>query len=160
MQSMLLLAGSCALVTLVPVLSARQEPTPPIQKPPPIPIPVKITGKTLMAPDELKWTPVTGIEGARQAVLWGDPQKGAHGVIYMWPAGAKLEEHSHTAGDRGIVLQGTLILEVDGLGTKRLPAGSYFSLEGGTKHTTSVEASVPCQFFVEREGAHDVVISR
>jgi quercetin dioxygenase-like cupin family protein len=156
-QSTLLLVGSCALLTLVPTLSARQDPTPPEQKPPPIPVPVKITGKTLLAPDELKWTPMTGIEGARQAILWGDPQKGAHGVMYMWPSGAKLAEHSHTAGDRCVVLSGTLLLEVEGIGMKRLPAGSFFSLEGGTKHTTSVEASVPCQFYVEREGAYDVV---
>lgn len=160
LQSTFLFVGSCALLTLVPTLSARQDPPPPVQNPLPIPLPAKITGKTMLAADEFKWVPMAGIEGARQAVVWGDPEKGAHRIFYLWPAGAKLAEHSHSAGDRGVVIRGTLVLAVEGAGSKRLPAGSFFSLEAGTKHTTSIEASEPCLFFIEREGAYDVVPSK
>src|SRR5689334_1709605 len=154
-HSTLLFVSSSTLLALVPALAARQDP--PVQKPPPLPIPVRITGKTLISVDELKWAPMPGIEGARQALLWGDPEKGAHRIMYMWPAGAKQAEHTHTHGDRVVVVNGTLMLTVEGVGAKRLAPGSFFSLEGGTKHSLAVDASEPCMFFVEREGAYDVV---
>jgi hypothetical protein len=70
--------------------------------------PARIAGKTLMAADELKWAPMPGLEGAQQAMLWGDPTKEAHRIFYKWPAGTKAPLHSHTNGDRGVVVSGTL----------------------------------------------------
>ena len=165
----LLTFGTCSFAALAVLVAARQptaiqDPpeqkpvqTPqPEQKPPALPIPVRITGKTLTRFDELKWTPMREIEGAQQAVLWGDPAKGAHSVLYTWPAGAKLAEHSHTFGFRGMVVAGTLTIAIDGGTAKELPEGSFFSLEGGSKHTESVDSSAPCMFYVEREGGFDL----
>ncbi|HTF88764.1 MAG TPA: DUF4437 domain-containing protein [Planctomycetota bacterium] len=159
-QSALLFTAPCLLLALLPSLAVSQDPQPkPEQKPvqtPPLPLPGKITGKTMIAFNELKWTPIANLEGAQQAPLWGETDKGAHRVMYMWPAGTKMEEHSHTNGDRGVVVMGTLTLVVEGA-EKRLPQGSFFSLAGGTKHTMANDASEPCFFYVEREGAYDVV---
>ena len=94
--------------------------------------PAKVTGVTLMPAADIKWGPMEGLEGAKQAPLWGDPTKEAHGILYQWPAGTKVPLHTHTFGDRGVVISGTMTLAVDGTPPKRLPPGSYFSLAGGT----------------------------
>jgi quercetin dioxygenase-like cupin family protein len=118
----------------------------------------KIAGKTLMAVDELKWVPMPGLPGAQEAMLFGDPTKEAHRIFYKWAAGTKAPTHTHTSGDRGVVISGTLSLAVEGAPPKKLPAGSYFSLAGGTKHATAVEGDAPCVFYIEREGPFDAVM--
>ena len=118
-------------------------------------MPAKITGATLWPADEIKWTPMEGVPGAKQAPLWGDPTKEAHGILYQWPAGTKVPLHTHTFGDRGVVISGTMTLAVDGAPPKKLSPGSYFSLAGGTKHETGCEDGAPCVFFIQREGKFD-----
>lgn len=115
----------------------------------------RISGKTLMPASEMKWAPMPGLEGAQQVPLWGDPTKEAHRILYKWPVGTKAPPHTHTYGDRGLVVSGTLSLAVEGAPPKLLPAGSYFSLAGGVQHATAVEGNAPCVFYIEREGAFD-----
>lgn len=116
----------------------------------------KVTGITLWPTADVKWQPMPGLEGAQQAPLWGDPTKEAHGILYKWPANTKVPTHTHTYGDRGVVISGTLSLAVEGAPPKKLPPGSYFSMAGGTKHITATEDNAPCVFFLEREGPFDV----
>lgn len=144
-------ATGCA-VALVPLLLAAQTAT---QKPES----KKITGATLMPAADMKWVPMPGLEGAMQVPLWGDPTKEAHRILYKWPAGTKAPVHTHTNGDRGLIVSGTLSLAVEGAPPKKLPAGSYFSLAGGTKHATAVEGDAPCVFYIEREGPFDAIMA-
>lgn len=115
----------------------------------------KISGKTLMPASEMKWVPMPGLDGAQQVALWGDSTKEAHRILYKWAAGTKAPVHTHTYGDRGLVVSGTLSLAVEGAAPKHLPAGSYFSLGGGVKHATAVEGDAPCVFYIERDGPFD-----
>lgn len=144
-----LAAGAVVPLALVPLLLAGQSAKVEAQK---------ITGKTLISADELKWVPLPGIEGAQQALLWGDPAKEAHRAFFKYPVGLKSPLHTHSHGDRGVILSGTLSLAVEGAPAKKLPPGSYFSLAAGVKHVTVVEGDKPCVFFMEREGPFDVVI--
>src|SRR5262245_40539373 len=118
--------------------------------------PAKIAGVTLMPADTLKWAPMPGLEGAQQAPLFGDPTKEAHRIFYKWPAGLKAPLHTHSFGDRGVVVSGTLSLAVEGQPPEMLPPGAYCSMAAGTKHVTTVEGKDPCVFYIEREGAFDV----
>lgn len=118
----------------------------------------KITGKTLIAASELKWVPLPGIEGAQQALLVGDPAKEAHRAFFKYPVGLKSPEHTHSHGDRGVIVSGVLSLAVEGAPAKKLPPGSFFSIGAGVKHVTAVEGDEPCVFFMEREGPFDVVV--
>ena len=120
---------------------------------------MKITGKTLIAVDELKWEALPGLPGAEQARLVGDPAKGAHRAFFKYPVGLKSPLHSHSSGDRGVIVSGTLSLAVEGAPAKRLPPGSFFSIGAGIPHVTAVEGDAPCVFFIEREGAFDVVVA-
>jgi quercetin dioxygenase-like cupin family protein len=94
-----------------------------------------------------------------QVPVWGDPTKEGHRVFYKFPVGLKAPLHTHSFGDRGVILSGTLSLAVEGAPPKKLPPGSFFSLAGGTKHVTAVEGEEPCVFYIEREGPFDVVMA-
>ncbi len=118
-------------------------------------MPARISGKTLLAASEMKWVPMPGLAGAEQVPLWGDPTKDAHRILYRWAAGTKAPLHTHTHGDRGLVVSGTLSLAVEGAPPKMLPPGSWFQMAAGTKHVTAVEGDAPCVFYIEREGAFD-----
>lgn len=120
--------------------------------------PARISGKTLLAASEMKWAPIPGIPGAEQVALWGDSAKDAHRALFRYPVGLKAPLHTHTHGDRGMIVSGTLSLAIEGAPPKLLPAGSYFAMAGGTRHLTAVEGDVPCVFYIEREGAFDVNI--
>lgn len=121
------------------------------------PNPTKITGKSLIAASELKWTPLAGFDGVQQALVVGDPTKEAHRVFYKFPVGFKSPTHNHTHGDRGVIISGTLGFIVDGAPVKKLPPGSLFAFGSGVSHITTVEGTEPCLFYVEREGPFDVV---
>ena len=137
-----------AIVASVPLFLAAQTAAKPMT--------AKITGVTLWPASDIKWVPMPGLEGAMQAPLWGDPTKDAHGILYKWPAKTAVPQHTHTNGDRGVVVSGTLTLAVDGGPVKKFPPGSYFTMAGGTKHATGVDGDQPCVFFLEREGPFDV----
>ena len=149
-QKLVWFGAGCAVAAIPLLMSARAEDSK---------LPAKITGKTLMPVEELKWVPMPGLEGAQQAVLWGDPTKGPHRIFYKWAAGTKAPTHTHTNGDRGVVVSGVLSLAVEGAAPKKLPPGSYFSLGGGVHHATAVEGDAPCVFYIEREGAFDAVMA-
>jgi quercetin dioxygenase-like cupin family protein len=118
-----------------------------------------IRGNTLLSASELKWTPLAGIPGAEQAALVGDSAKEAHRAFFRYPAGLKSPPHTHTWGDRGVIVSGTLSLSMDGAPAKLLGPGSYFSIAAGVRHVTAVEGDAACVFYMEREGPFDVVLA-
>jgi hypothetical protein len=114
----------------------------------------------LWASGEIKWVPMPGgPPGALQSPLWGDATAGEHGMLYKWPAGTQVPVHTHTNGEHGSVISGTLGLAVNGAPLKSLPAGSYFSMAGGTPHATSCAPGADCVFLIHREGAFDAVMA-
>lgn len=122
--------------------------------------PLAIRGKSLIAANELKWTPLPGIEGAQQALIVGDPAKEAHRAFFKYPVGLKSPPHSHSFGDRGVIVSGTLGLALEGAPRKTLGPGSFFSIGAGIEHVTTVEGDAPCVFYLEREGPFDVVVAQ
>jgi len=144
-------SSAAAALVLLAAFAAQQKSAAPAALP--------ITGKTLVAASELKWTALPGIPGAEQAALVGDPAKEAHRAFFRYPVGLKSPPHTHTWGDRGVVVSGMLSLAVDGAAAKKLGPGSFFSIAAGIPHVTTVEGDVPCVFFMEREGPFDVVVA-
>ncbi|HEV8269497.1 MAG TPA: DUF4437 domain-containing protein [Thermoanaerobaculia bacterium] len=117
-------------------------------------------GKAVMwATDELKWIdPPNAPPGVKMAVLWGDPEKGAHGAMHKFPAGFTAPLHHHTADHNVVVVSGTVVLTPEGGEAKKLPAGSYFSFTGKKKHTTACDAGSDCVLMVDCKGKWDVVM--
>jgi quercetin dioxygenase-like cupin family protein len=102
----------------------------------------------------IKWTDNPAVAGAQQAVLWGDPTKGAYGALKQVPAGTALAMHTHKNDSRVIMIKGSISLEMDSKKTA-LPAGSFALLPGGVPHAATCGTSGPCEYFEEMSGAFD-----
>ena len=104
----------------------------------------------------IKWSDNPAFQGAKMAVLWGDPKKGAYGALKKIPAGTTTGMHTHTQDQRVIVLAGTVVLSIEGGAAKELGAGSYAFVPGGVKHTGDCKAGADCTYFEEQPGASDI----
>src|SRR5437588_451795 len=102
----------------------------------------------------ITWTDNPAIKGARTAVLWGDPTKGAYGALKQIPAGATLAAHTHKNDSRVVMVKGTVTLDIEGKKTA-LPAGSYTLIPGGVPHAATCGAGAACEYFEEMSGAFD-----
>ena len=110
----------------------------------------------LRAAGDMKWTDVPNASGVQQATLWGNPEKGAHGVLNKFQAGTEVPLHTHTADLRSVVLSGTVVIGIEGQSPKELGPGSYLFLPGGLKHTTACKTGEDCLLFTTQPGAFDV----
>ena len=110
----------------------------------------------LRAASELKWVDAPGVKGVQQAVMWGDAAKGAHGSFAKFASGTETPLHTHTAAGRSVVVSGTVVIAPEGQKGKELGPGSYFSLPGGMRHTTSCKAGAECVIYSEWRGAFDL----
>ena len=106
----------------------------------------------LVSPDQADWKagPPSLPAGAKFAVLEGDPK--AEGLFTMrlsLPDGYRVPPHSHAAVERVTVIEGTFKL---GMGDKfeqsklsAMPAGSYISMEPGTRHFVQTQGKTVVQ---------------
>lgn len=116
----------------------------------PIPIPA----------GNLKWTDLdpAGAPGVKVASLWGDHKAGGFGAFFSLPAGFAAPLHSHKHEMKLVIVSGTYIQGPEGKEEFRLGPGSYLMQPGGSyRHTTRCDAASACVFFVESEGAFDLV---
>jgi quercetin dioxygenase-like cupin family protein len=113
-------------------------------------------GAVMKAPSDLKWVDVPDAKGAQQAVVYGDPQKGANGSFAKFAAGTELPLHTHTSAGRSVVISGTMLEAPEGQKPKELGPGSYFYLPGGMKHTTACKAGADCVIYSHWSGAFDM----
>jgi quercetin dioxygenase-like cupin family protein len=102
----------------------------------------------------IKWTDTPVVKGARLAVLWGDPAKGAYGALRQVPGGSVLALHTHKNDSRVIVVKGTVGFEAEGRTTELAP-GSYIMIPGGLPHVATCKGAVACEYFEEMSGAFD-----
>src|SRR5689334_3905175 len=58
--------------------------------------------------DDLPWTIVPALAGARQVSLWGDATREPYGALKAIKAGTVVEPHTHSSLSRFVVLSGTL----------------------------------------------------
>jgi quercetin dioxygenase-like cupin family protein len=133
-----------AVVVLASAIAVRaQMPRPAADRP------------TVLAASELKWMESATMKGAKQAVLWGDPMKGAFGVMKSVSGGAVLPMHWHTHPTRFVILAGTIQLTVEGSAAKDLPPQSFGSIPGGVKHMAKCMPGAECVYLETGEAAYD-----
>ena len=116
----------------------------------------KMAGKAVVtSASELKWIESPAMKGAKQAVLWGDPTKGAYGTLRSIPGGTALGVHTHTHAQRVVLVSGTIEFNMEGEPKKDLGPGSYVSIPGGAPHDATCKAGADCVYFEEGMGAAD-----
>lgn len=110
----------------------------------------------VLAASDLKWVDNPALKGARQAVLWGDPGKGAYGALKRIPAGAVLAPHSHTNETQALLVSGTLNFTIDGGPARDLGPESFVSIPGSVRHAASCKPGADCVYFETSAGAYDL----
>jgi anti-sigma factor ChrR (cupin superfamily) len=141
MKSRNVLALLISLILLAPVLAQQGQPV-------------------FMPAANLKWADLDpkGAPGVKIADLWGDHAKGAFGAFVKLPAGFAAPVHTHTHAMKVVFLSGTYVQVPEGKGEVRLGPGSYMMQPGGNyRHTTSCDKASECVFFLESDGAFDLI---
>jgi anti-sigma factor ChrR (cupin superfamily) len=112
-----------------------------------------------LAPSELRWEPQAPNLPMQVAPLWGDRDKGAHGLLIKLPGGFVSPLHAHTAAYYMVVISGTMIHQDEsGAGTdKELPSGSYVMQPGKGMHIDRCKAGADCLLFEYQDQKIDII---
>jgi quercetin dioxygenase-like cupin family protein len=92
--------------------------------------------------------------GVSMAVLWGNPDKGAHGTFTKFAPGYDAGTHTHTNDVWLVVLKGAYMYK-DEAGDKRVGPGEFIRIPGGHKHWSGGDATEGALFYQEGSGKFD-----
>lgn len=95
-------------------------------------------------------------KGVTMEVLWGDPDKGAHGTFTKFEPGYDAGMHTHTNDVRIAVIKGAYLYKDDD-GEKRVGAGDFLSVPGGHKHWSGGDKTEGALFYEEGSGKFDLI---
>jgi quercetin dioxygenase-like cupin family protein len=100
-----------------------------------------------------KQSPMTGVS---MAVLWGDPDKGAHGTFTKFAPGYDAGTHTHTSDVWLVVIKGAYLYKDDD-GEKRVGPGDFIRIPGGHKHWSGGDKTEGALFYQEGSGKFDLI---
>src|SRR5207302_10733352 len=86
--------------------------------------------------------------GVSMAVVWGDPDKGAHGMFTKFAPGYDAHTHTHTNDVWLLVLKGAYLYRDEG-GDKRVGPGEFIRIPGGHKHWSGGDQTEGALFYSE-----------
>jgi quercetin dioxygenase-like cupin family protein len=92
--------------------------------------------------------------GVSMAVVWGDPEKGAHGTLTKFVPGYDAGMHSHSSDLTLVVIKGAYLYK-DEAGEKRVGAGEVLRIPGGHKHWSGGDKTDGALFYEEGAGKFD-----
>ena|SRR5688572_13362311 len=138
------LFGSLAMVVLVgaTVQDKKEQPAP------------KKEAVFASSGDEAKFKEIA--PGASMAVIWGDPDKGAHRAFTKFVPGASFALHTHTSPMRIVVIKGAYLYKPEKGEEKRVGAGSYLEIPGGDRHASGGDAKEGALFYQEAADKFDL----
>jgi quercetin dioxygenase-like cupin family protein len=115
----------------------------------------KGTGKLIyMSSDRATYKEM--MPGVSRAVVWGDPDKGAHGTFTKFRPGHDAGMHTHTNDVSLVVLKGAYLYREDA-GEKRVGPGDFLRVPGGHKHWSGGDKTEGAVFYSEGSGKFDLV---
>ncbi|WP_019506010.1 cupin domain-containing protein [Pleurocapsa sp. PCC 7319] len=107
----------------------------------------------------LNWKPLKGIpDGAKVAVLAGNPAKSASEVVISLPAGYLFPHHSHTSPEILFWSKGEFTYIADDGTKQNLQPDTYLNLPSGTKHSV-VCGQEPCLVYARYDKPFDLLLS-
>jgi quercetin dioxygenase-like cupin family protein len=96
--------------------------------------------------------------GVKKKILWGNHDKGPYGAFTRFDPGLTNPVHTHTNEVRIVVLRGAYIYKPQNGNERRVDAGSYFSIPGGTVHVSSGDPKEGALFYEESPGKFDLKV--
>lgn len=113
---------------------------------------------SMIALDDVEWTPAREGSPVHYATLRGDPASGAHVRLVMLPAGFAAPDHAHTGDYHGVNLTGTWRHTFIETGeTRDLPPGSYVFQPGGDMHGDACVGPEDCILLLQQQVAADFI---
>jgi quercetin dioxygenase-like cupin family protein len=94
--------------------------------------------------------------GVSMALIWGDPDKGAHATFTKFEPGYDAGMHSHTNDVWIVVIKGAYLYK-DDAGDKRVGPGEFIRVPGGHKHWSGGDKSEGVLFYEEGSGKFDII---
>ncbi len=94
--------------------------------------------------------------GVSMTVLWGNPDKGAHGTFTKFAPGCDNGMHTHTNDVWIVVIKGAYPYK-DEAGDKRVGPGEFFRIPGGHKHWSGGDKTDGALFYQEGSGKFDLL---
>jgi quercetin dioxygenase-like cupin family protein len=94
--------------------------------------------------------------GASMAVLWGDPDKGAHGTFTKFAPGYDAGMHTHTSDVWLVVIKGAYLYK-DDAGEKRVGPGEFIWIPSGHKHWSGGDKTEGALFYQEGSKKFDLL---
>lgn len=90
-----------------------------------------------------------------RAMIWGDPDKGAHGTFSKFKPGYDAGTHTHSADTTVVVIKGAYLYK-DEDGEKRVGPGDYLFVPGGHKHWSGGDKTEGALFYQEGSAKFDL----
>jgi len=106
--------------------------------------------------DKAKYKEMPGGQKASMAIVWGDPDKGAHGTFTKFEPGFEAPDHTHTSDITIVVIKGAYLYK-DEAGEKRVGPGEFLRIPGGHKHWSGGDKKEGALFYEEGPGKFDEV---
>ena len=94
--------------------------------------------------------------GVSMAVVWGDPDKGAHGTFTKFVPGFDAKTHTHMNDVWLLVIKGAYLYK-DEAGDKRVGPGEFIRIPGGHKHWSGGDPTEGALFYQEGSGKFDLI---
>jgi quercetin dioxygenase-like cupin family protein len=94
--------------------------------------------------------------GVMMAVVWGDPDKGAHGTFTKFRPGYDAGTHTHTNDVWLLVIKGAYLYR-DEAGEKRVGPGEFIRIPGGHKHWSGGDPTEGALFYQEGSAKFDLI---
>ena len=117
----------------------------------------KTTGPIYASADKATFT--ERLPGVSMAVVWGDPEKGAHATLTKFVPGYDAGMHSHSSALTLVVIKGAYLYK-DDAGEKRVGAGDVLRIPAGHKHWSGGDKTEGALFFEEGAGKFDKIDSK
>ena len=97
-----------------------------------------------VSPEQATFT--EAMPGVSKAVLWGDPEKGAHAMYTKFTPGYDAGTHTHTSDLWLVVIKGAYLYK-DDAGDKRVGPGEFIWIPGGHKHWSGGDKTEGALFY-------------
>jgi quercetin dioxygenase-like cupin family protein len=108
------------------------------------------------AADKATYKERPGSTGVSMAVLWGDPDKGAHGTYTKFVPGYDAGMHTHTNDVWIVGIKGAYLYK-DDAGEQRVGPGDFLRVPGGHKHWSGGDKTEGAVFYEEGSAKFDLV---
>jgi quercetin dioxygenase-like cupin family protein len=109
------------------------------------------------AHQEMKWAKDAVLPSVQSVLLWGDPQRGEHGMLRKFPAGYAPDPHTHPSVERVVVISGSVVVKHSGSGEKVLGPGSYSEIPPNVEHSVRCAEKSDCEFLLTSSGPFAIV---